>query len=146
FKCVQAYDLETGAMRWESPGEFAVMTYLPGDSEISAMEFEARTVVRLNAATGVVKTRTRLAEPQEGKGFIRWGLSTDQRRLFTTVSKQVAVYEFPSLRLLSVHAPVGKSVKEAAFFARSDFFVTQDGDDLMRIWKVGAREPLGVLT
>lgn len=145
-RCVQAFDLETGAMRWETPGTFAVMSYSPDGTEIVSMEFEAKTLVRLDAATGAIKSRTRLPEPQAGKPFIRWGLSADQRRLFTVGSKQVAVYEFPSLRLLSVHAPVGKSVNEVAFFARSDFFVTLDGDDLMRIWKVGAKEPLGILT
>lgn len=146
FKCVQAYDLESGTMRWETPGQFAVMTYLPGDNEISTMEFETKTVVRLDATTGAVKLRTQLPEPKGIKTFIRWGLSADQRRLFAAGSKQVAVYDFPSLRLLSVHEPVKKSVNNVAFFSRSDFFVTQDGDDLMRIWKVGTPEPLGILT
>lgn len=143
---VRAIDLATGERKWETRGYFMVLRYAPDGSEVETLDPEQRTVVQLDAATGEIRTRATIPLPGAANVHVsRWKLSADGQRLLAYGLDKFVVCEYPSLRALSLHHMPGYSLESADFFARSDFFVTLNGDNKLRVWKCGQPEPLGTL-
>jgi WD40 repeat protein len=143
---VRAVDLATGAQKWEQRGYFTILRYSPDGRALETLDLENKFLTLLDPATGGVRTRTIVPVPGASNTQIsHWKLSADGTRLLAYGFEKFVVCEYPSLRALSVHNVPGYALASADFFARSDFFVTLNSDNKLRLWKAGQPEPLGTL-